>query len=61
MSLMRRLLVGSFFTHHQKTVIVDTPVPNAQGPVNSRTLLSFVGGIDLCNHRYDDQHHTLFR
>ncbi|GAQ78336.1 phospholipase D [Klebsormidium nitens] len=62
MSTMRRLMVGSMYTHHQKTVIVDTPVPNAAPDgANSRTLLAFLGGIDLCNHRYDDQHHSLFR
>jgi hypothetical protein len=27
----------------------------------SRLLTSFVGGLDLCNGRYDDEAHSLFR
>ncbi|RWW29890.1 hypothetical protein GW17_00005577 [Ensete ventricosum] len=33
------------FSHHQKTVSL---------------VVSFVGGIDLCDGRYDDENHTLF-
>ncbi|KAK1316627.1 Phospholipase D alpha 1 [Acorus calamus] len=43
--------IGLEFTHHQKTVTLDA----ASG------VVSFVGGIDVCDGRYDDEHHTLFR
>ena len=49
-------VVGTLYTHHQKLVIVD-----AQGPGNSRRLIAFIGGIDLCQGRYDTPQHTLFR
>ncbi|KAK1269837.1 Phospholipase D alpha 1 [Acorus gramineus] len=43
--------IGLEFTHHQKTVTLDA----ASG------VVSFVGGIDVCDGRYDDERHTLFR
>ncbi|XP_072971350.1 phospholipase D alpha 1-like [Typha angustifolia] len=49
--------VATMFTHHQKTVIVDcSPVARRK-----RSVISFVGGIDLCDGRYDTQDHPLFR
>ncbi|KAF7817249.1 phospholipase D alpha 1-like [Senna tora] len=45
--------VSTMFTHHQKTVIVDTSS-------QKRRIVSFVGGIDLCDGRYDTQEHPLF-
>ncbi|KAL9226761.1 hypothetical protein vseg_002535 [Gypsophila vaccaria] len=47
---------STLFTHHQKTVVVDCE--NAGG---KRAIVSFVGGIDLCDGRYDTQEHSLFR
>nr|PNR33167.1 hypothetical protein PHYPA_025110 [Physcomitrium patens] len=44
------------FSHHQKTIIVDAERPGAKG-----RLVSFVGGLDLCDGRYDNQVHSLFR
>ncbi|KAL6643229.1 hypothetical protein ACP70R_021410 [Stipagrostis hirtigluma subsp. patula] len=44
-------------THHQKTVIVD----HDNGGSARRHIVSFVGGIDLCDGRYDTQSHSLFR
>jgi len=45
-----------------KRLVVDSQVAGAatgqQG--QKRTILSFVGGIDLCDGRYDIQEHPLF-
>ncbi|GFZ08099.1 phospholipase D alpha 4 [Actinidia rufa] len=48
----------TFFAHHQKTITVDT-----QGLFSSsnREIMSFVGGLDLCDGRYDTEDHSLFR
>ncbi|KAL6226965.1 hypothetical protein ACLB2K_000924 [Fragaria x ananassa] len=48
--------VGTLFTHHQKCVIVDT-----QASGNNRKITSFLGGLDLCDGRYDTPEHRLFR
>ncbi|CAI0414140.1 unnamed protein product, partial [Linum tenue] len=48
--------VGTIYTHHQKTVIID-----ADAGQNRRKIVAFVGGLDLCNGRYDTQDHSLFR
>eukprot|EP00897_Mesotaenium_endlicherianum_P009843 jgi/Mesen1/8888/ME000535S08197 len=71
LSLFRQQLVGTFYTHHQKTVVADAPlVPAgsaaadggaATGGGGTRHLVAFVGGIDLCDGRYDTQAHSLFR
>uniref|UniRef100_A0A0D9VUU3 Phospholipase D n=1 Tax=Leersia perrieri TaxID=77586 RepID=A0A0D9VUU3_9ORYZ len=50
-SYVQDVETATMFTHHQKTVIVDG-VPG---------LVSFLGGIDLCDGRYDTQEHPLFR
>ncbi|CAN6448972.1 unnamed protein product [Victoria cruziana] len=47
----------ALFAHHQKTITIDAGV-NAGG---RREIVSFVGGLDLCDGRYDDQHHYLFK
>jgi phospholipase D1/2 len=44
------------FAHHQKCVIVDT-----QGSGNNRKITTFIGGLDLCDGRYDTPEHRLFR
>ncbi|KAF6142645.1 hypothetical protein GIB67_015131 [Kingdonia uniflora] len=44
------------YTHHQKTVIVD-----ADAGSNKRKIISFVGGLDLCDGRYDTSKHQLFK
>uniref|UniRef100_A0A7S1TGW9 phospholipase D n=1 Tax=Compsopogon caeruleus TaxID=31354 RepID=A0A7S1TGW9_9RHOD len=51
-----KMAVQGIFTHHQKTVIVDAPVPRS----SKRTLVSFVGGLDLCDGRWDTPEHPLF-
>ncbi|KAI9192102.1 hypothetical protein LWI28_018347 [Acer negundo] len=56
-SIIQGYQIGTLFTHHQKTVVVDSElVPSAQ----KRRIVSFVGGIDLCDGRYDTQEHPLF-
>ncbi|XP_010541603.1 PREDICTED: phospholipase D alpha 3 [Tarenaya hassleriana] len=48
--------VGTMFTHHQKTVVVDGEVEGFR----KRRIVSFLGGIDLCDGRYDTEEHPLF-
>ncbi|WVZ12834.1 hypothetical protein V8G54_017364 [Vigna mungo] len=50
------VVVGTVFTHHQKCVIVDT-----QATGNNRKITAFIGGLDLCDGRYDTPEHRLFR
>ena len=47
---------GAIYSHHQKSVIVD-----ADASQNRRKIIAFVGGLDLCDGRYDTPEHTLFR
>jgi phospholipase D1/2 len=61
LTLMQKSQIGGLFTHHQKTVIVDAPLPGADAFSSGRRLVSFVGGLDLCDGRYDNQFHSLFR
>lgn len=56
LSIFKQKVVGTLFTHHQKCVIVDT-----QGERNKRKITAFVGGLDLCDGRYDTPEHRLFR
>ncbi|WCJ23124.1 phospholipase D beta 1 [Euphorbia peplus] len=55
-SWIKQREVGTIYTHHQKTVIVDADAGN-----NRRKIIAFVGGLDLCNGRYDSPQHPLFR
>ncbi|XP_010529524.1 PREDICTED: phospholipase D gamma 1 [Tarenaya hassleriana] len=55
-SFIKKSEVGTIYTHHQKTVIVD-----ADAGQNRRKIIAFVGGLDLCNGRYDTPKHPLFR
>lgn len=56
LSWFKQRVVGTLYTHHQKLVIVDT-----QAAGNDRMLASFIGGLDLCDGRYDTPKHSLFR
>ena len=47
-------VVGTLFTHHQKCVLVDT-----QAAGNNRKVTAFLGGIDLCDGRYDTPEHRI--
>ncbi|MFQ6633298.1 hypothetical protein Gotur_011274, partial [Gossypium turneri] len=55
-SWVKQKEVGTIYTHHQKTVIVDADAGN-----NHRKIIAFVGGLDLCDGRYDNPDHALFR
>ncbi|KAK6117780.1 hypothetical protein DH2020_048482 [Rehmannia glutinosa] len=48
--------VGVIYTHHQKTVVVDADAGN-----NRRRIIAFLGGLDLCDGRYDTPQHPIFR
>ncbi|KAL9265394.1 Phospholipase D beta 1-like protein [Drosera capensis] len=48
--------VETIYTHHQKNVIVDADAGN-----NTRKIIAFVGGLDLCDGRYDNPSHPIFR
>ncbi|KAG6526276.1 phospholipase D alpha 1-like [Zingiber officinale] len=58
-SFVQDLQIATMFTHHQKIVVVDHEMPNKSS--QQRRIMSFVGGIDLCDGRYDTQFHSLFR
>ncbi|KAF5776014.1 putative phospholipase D, protein kinase RLK-Pelle-LRR-I-1 family [Helianthus annuus] len=47
---------ANIYTHHQKTVIVDT-----DAGYGKRRIVAFVGGLDLSVGRYDSPEHPLFR
>uniref|UniRef100_A0A1J3GLI1 phospholipase D n=3 Tax=Noccaea caerulescens TaxID=107243 RepID=A0A1J3GLI1_NOCCA len=55
-SWVKQREVGTIYTHHQKNVIVD-----ADAGANRRKIVAFVGGLDLCDGRYDTPQHPLFR
>ncbi|CAA7013731.1 unnamed protein product [Microthlaspi erraticum] len=59
-SIVQNLQVSTMFTHHQKIVVVDSEMPRT-GSSRSRRIVSFVGGLDLCDGRYDTPFHSLFR
>ncbi|KAL3641645.1 hypothetical protein CASFOL_012460 [Castilleja foliolosa] len=55
LSIFKQHVVGTLYTHHQKCVIVDT-----QDQGNNRRITAFMGGLDLCDGRYDTPEHRLF-
>ncbi|XP_057774702.1 phospholipase D delta-like isoform X1 [Salvia miltiorrhiza] len=55
LSIFKQQVVGTLYTHHQKCVIVDS-----QGHGNNRKITAFLGGLDLCDGRYDTPQHRLF-
>ncbi|XP_047313140.1 phospholipase D alpha 1 [Impatiens glandulifera] len=58
-STIQNLQISTMFTHHQKIIVVDHELPS--GEPDKRRIVSFVGGIDLCDGRYDTPFHSLFR
>ncbi|GAA0156838.1 phospholipase [Lithospermum erythrorhizon] len=62
-SIIQGFEVSTMFTHHQKAVVVDVEdlEKGAPLPEKKRRIVSFVGGIDLCDGRYDTREHSLFR
>lgn len=59
-SIIQGLKIDAVLTHHQKTIVVDSIDHNPGGNEQKRRIVSFVGGIDLCDGRYDTQDHSLF-
>ncbi|BFI07992.1 phospholipase D1/2 [Marchantia polymorpha subsp. ruderalis] len=59
LSITQSLKGDTMFTHHQKTLIVDAPLPWGH-ETGQRRIVSMVGGLDLCNGRYDTPNHPLF-
>ncbi|KAF5456726.1 hypothetical protein F2P56_026173 [Juglans regia] len=57
-SIVQGFEISTMFTHHQKTIVVDREVPD--GGSQKRRIVSFIGGIDLCDGRYDTIEHPLF-
>ncbi|XP_048545782.1 phospholipase D alpha 2-like [Triticum urartu] len=49
------------YSHHQKAITVDQELPASSGSDGRRQIVSFLGGLDVCNGRYDTQSHSLFR
>eukprot|EP00891_Asterochloris_glomerata_P005063 jgi/Astpho2/5063/fgenesh1_pm.00071_%23_10_t len=68
-SWKQRFTLGAMFTHHQKTIVMDVDPARWSGQANRplksqgtmRQLIAFVGGIDLCDGRYDTPEHSLFK
>ncbi|KAL7181904.1 hypothetical protein ACSBR1_040754 [Camellia fascicularis] len=58
-STVQGFQIKSMFTHHQKTIVVDSEMPEDDS--QKRRIVSFVGGIDLCDGRYDTPDHSLFK
>ncbi|KAG0497352.1 hypothetical protein HPP92_002043 [Vanilla planifolia] len=56
LSIFKQQVVGTLFTHHQKCVLLDT-----QATGNNRKITAFIGGLDLCDGRYDTPEHRLYR
>lgn len=61
LSVVQEIQISTMFTHHQKSVMVDAPLPGQSSDSSKRRLVSFIGGIDLCDGRYDTQYHSVFR
>ncbi|KAG2624914.1 hypothetical protein PVAP13_3KG156100 [Panicum virgatum] len=59
-SIVQDLQISTMFTHHQKIVVVDHDMPAAGQKTKRRRIVSFVGGLDLCDGRYDTPLHPLF-
>ncbi|CAN6336426.1 unnamed protein product [Urochloa humidicola] len=62
-SIVQDLQISTMFTHHQKIVVVDHAMPSERQQQQQgmrRRIVSFVGGLDLCDGRYDTPCHPLF-
>ncbi|KAL6348785.1 hypothetical protein AAG906_033441 [Vitis piasezkii] len=55
-SWIKQQEVGTIYTHHQKTVIVDADAGHYK-----RKIIAFIGGLDLCAGRYDTPQHHIFK
>ena len=52
--------VSTSYSHHQKTIICDSPSTGGTPKDNPRRLVAFVGGLDITDGRWDTPHHELF-
>ncbi|CAL0319158.1 unnamed protein product [Lupinus luteus] len=57
-SIVQGFETSTMFTHHQKSIVVDSHV--AIEGSQKRGVVSFMGGIDLCDGRYDTLEHPIF-
>ena len=48
-------VVETLYSHHKKLVLVDV-----KGDGDTRHIVAFLGGLDLCKGRYDTPQHSLF-
>jgi len=48
LTMVQHVETSAEFTHHQKTVTLDAATPGT----DERHVVSFIGGIDLCDGRY---------
>jgi len=55
--VLNNQLASASYTHHQKTIIADSPSLNE----DKRSLTAFVGGLDITDGRYDTPDHPLFK
>nr|XP_009382051.1 PREDICTED: phospholipase D delta-like isoform X4 [Musa acuminata subsp. malaccensis] len=56
LSMVKQQVVGTLYTHHQKCLLVDT-----EASPSTRKITAFLGGLDLCDGRYDTPQHRLFQ
>ncbi|KAM0852684.1 hypothetical protein ACQ4PT_051595 [Festuca glaucescens] len=59
-SVLMGMQIAFMISHHQKIIAVDHDMP-VRGSSSRRRIVSFMGGLDLCDGRYDTQFHSLFR
>jgi phospholipase D1/2 len=57
-SLIKGLATTTLFTHHQKLVVMDAPPKEGS---EHRTIVAYVGGLDLTTGRFDTPDHYLFK
>eukprot|EP00092_Neocalanus_flemingeri_P001909 GFUD01002039.1.p1 GENE.GFUD01002039.1~~GFUD01002039.1.p1 ORF type:complete len:520 (+),score=140.89 GFUD01002039.1:49-1560(+) len=55
--VLNNQLASASYTHHQKTIIADSVSQNEE----KRSLIAFVGGLDITDGRYDTPEHPLFK
>ena len=51
--------VGTFYTHHQKTIICDAAFEETDEEL--RRIVAFIGGLDITDGRYDTPEFHLFK
>ncbi|KAK4728147.1 hypothetical protein R3W88_021135 [Solanum pinnatisectum] len=56
-SIIQNIEIETMFTHHQKIVIVDGELPN--GDRERRRIVSYIGGLDLCDGRPREPWHHI--